>query len=125
MFQRTMFTLFVSMCILGGIMQAQPQRGERGARDEMQVQRMKEKIGLTDDQAAKVKAILKRSRDEAQAEFEKSDVDREARRGAMMKRAEKNDGEIMKLLTKEQKVKYEELKKERRKEMEERRRDRQ
>lgn len=124
MFQRLVFTLFTCMLVFSGIMQAQPQRGERGARDEMQVQRMKEKVGLTDDQAAKVTAILKKSREEAQAEFEKSDVDRETRRGAMMKRAEKNDGEIMKLLTKDQKVKYEELKKERRKEMEERRRDR-
>jgi Spy/CpxP family protein refolding chaperone len=117
--------VLISVLILSGSMPAQPQRGERGARDEMQVQRMKEKVGLTDDQALKIKAILKRSREEAQAEFGNSDGDRDARRAAMMKRGEKNDAEIMKLLTKEQQKKYEELKKERRKEMEERRRDRQ
>jgi Spy/CpxP family protein refolding chaperone len=72
----------------------------------------------------KVKAIMKKMREEAQADFENGDGDRDARREAMMKRIEKSDAEIMKLLTKDQKPKYEELKTERKKEMEQRRRDR-
>lgn len=121
---RTMFIFLLLFAVSAVTAIAQPRQGERGNREDAQTQRMKERLGLTDDQAAKVKAILKKSREEMQAEFGNNDGDREARRDAMMKRAEKNDAEIVKLLTKEQKVKYEEMKKERKKQMEERRRDR-
>ncbi|MBP9212041.1 MAG: hypothetical protein KBF97_04520 [Bacteroidetes bacterium] len=122
--QRTTFIFLLLFAVSAVTAIAQPRQGERGNREDTQTERMKEQLGLTDDQAAKVKAILKKSREEMQAEFGKNDGDREARRDAMMKRTEKNDAEIAKLLTKEQKVKYEEMKKERKKQMEERRRDR-
>ncbi|NUN68667.1 MAG: hypothetical protein HUU02_03045 [Bacteroidetes bacterium] len=122
--QRTTFMIMVLFLFSAVTAVAQPRQGERGNREDVQTERMKEELGLTADQAAKVKAILKRSREETQAEFGNSDGDREARREAMMKRQEKNDAEIMKLLTPEQKKKYEEMKKERRKQMEERRRAR-
>lgn len=122
--QRIVFMIFTLLAISAVSVLAQPRTGERGNREDMQTERMKERLGLSDDQAAKVKAILKKSREEMQAEFGSNDGDREARRDAMMKRGEKNDAEIAKLLTKEQKVKYEEMKKERKKQMEERRRER-
>ena len=105
---------------------AQPRSGDRGeSRAEAQLKRIKEKVQLTDSQAVKVKAIIQKAREEARAEFENSDGDRDAMQERMAKRMEKTDAEISKLLTKEQKPKYEEYKKERQKEMEERMRERQ
>lgn len=122
---RTMLLIFVGSILFTMLGAAQPRMGDRGGREEAQMKRLKEKVGLTDDQMVKVKEILKKVREETRADFEKSDGDREARRIAMMKRTEKSDAEIMKLLSKEQKIKYEEFKKERQREMEERRRERQ
>lgn len=120
-----MLLIFVGSILFTSLVAAQPRMGDRGGREEEQVKRLKEKVGLTDDQTMKVKEILKKVREETRADIEQSDGDREARRNAMMKRTEKSDAEIMKLLSKNQKIKYEEFKKERRKEMEERRRERQ
>lgn len=103
---------------------AQPRMGG-GDRAEAQLKRIKEKVGLTDEQTAKIKVIIQKAREEARAEFENSDGDRDTMREKMMKRTEKTDAEISKLLTKEQKPKYEEYKKEREKERQERMRERQ
>jgi Spy/CpxP family protein refolding chaperone len=117
--------LFIVFTI-SAVVIAQPRSGDRGeSRAEAQLKRIKEKVQLTDSQAVKVKAIMQKAREEARAEFENSDGDRDAMRENMMKRMEKTDAEILKLLTKEQKPKYEEYKKERQKEMEERMRERQ
>lgn len=121
---RTTFVLLIGFILVTALAPAQQRMGDRGGRDEEQVKRMKEKIGLTDDQAAKVKEILKKAREEARAAFEQNNSDRDTRRNAMLKRVEKSDAEIMTLLTKEQKIKFEDFKKERQKEMQERRRDR-
>jgi Spy/CpxP family protein refolding chaperone len=121
---RTMLCTLIISILFSSAVLAQPRSGERGNREEMQIKRLKEKVGITDDQAAKIKEIMKKAREDARAGMENGDGDREARREAMKKQMEKSDAEIMKLLTKEQKVKYEELKKERQKEMEQRRRDR-
>jgi len=96
---------------------SQPRSGEREEREEIQVKRLQEKIGLTDDQIVKIKAIMKKAREE----FKQKDGNRETRREVMMKRLEHMDTEITQLLSKEQKKKYEAWKKERRKEMDERR----
>ena len=117
--------MLVGILLFTSFVAAQPRMGDRGGREEAQMKRLKEKVGLTDDQIVKVKEILKKVREETRADFEHGDGDREARRSAMMKRTEKSDAEIMKLLSKDQKIKYEEFKKERQKEMEERRRERQ
>ncbi|MFA5834482.1 MAG: hypothetical protein WDA22_13475 [Bacteroidota bacterium] len=103
---------------------AQPRMG-RGDRTEAQLKRIIEKVGLSTEQSIKVKEVILKAREEARAEFDKNDGDRESMREIMKKRTEKTDAEILKLLTKEQKPKYEEYKKERQKEMEERMRERQ
>lgn len=97
----------------------------RGNRVEIQLKKIQEKVTLTKEQTEKVKELLQKSQDEIRAQFENSDGDRQARREAMMKQMGKTDSAIVKLLTKEQKPKYEEYKTERRKEMEERMRERQ
>lgn len=123
---RKLFAIIVLAAIFTFAAVAQPRMGERGEnRGEAQVKRIKEKVGLTDEQAAKIKEILQKSREEARAEFENSDGDRESMRESMKKRTEKTDAEIVKILTKVQKPKYEEYKKERQKEMQERMRERQ
>ena len=121
-FRDMAFALVISLFLASGVV-AQD-RGPRGEREEQQMKQLKEKVGISDEQAAKIKEIMKKARDDARAEFEKGDGDREARREIMKKHVEKSDAEIMTLLTKEQKAKYETLKKERQKEMKERRRDR-
>lgn len=116
------FAVIISIFLSSGV--AAQERGPRGDREEQQMKQLKEKVGISDEQAAKIKEIMKKARDDARAEFEKGDGDREARREIMMKHNQKSDAEIMKVLTKDQQVKYEELKKQRQKEMKERRRDR-
>ena len=116
----TLFVLLAVTCVAVSAF-AQP----RGNRVEMQLKRIQEKVILTKEQTEKVKDMLQKSQDEIRAQFENSDGDRDARRAAMMKQMEKTDSSIVKLLTKEQKPKYEEYKKERQKEMQERMRGRQ
>lgn len=120
--RRLFFVLIISAILSLGV-SAQPRGGE--GRGDAQVKKMQEKVGLTDEQAAKVKAILQKAREEARNAFENGDVDREAMREMMMKSREKTDAEIMKLLTKEQKPKFEQYRKEQQKEMQERMRERQ
>ena len=115
-----LLAMFVVFCISVTTI-SQP----RGNRVEMQLKRINEKVELTKEQTVKVKDLLQKAQDEIRAQFENGDGDREARREAMVKQMEKTDVEIIKLLTKEQKPKYEEYKKERRKEMQERMRERQ
>lgn len=124
---RSLFSLFLLMVVATVLSIAQPQPGMRGNREEMMLKRMKEQLNITDDQAVKIKAILTKVREEMQKQMENGSMqdDREAWREAMMKRTEKSDAEIMKVLTKEQQKKYQEMQKARQKEMEERRRERQ
>jgi len=123
---RNLFFLLIIALIFSIGATAQPRMGERGEnRSEAQLKRIKEKVGLTDEQTAKVKEIMQKAREEARAEFENNDGDRESMREIMKKRMEKTDAEILKLLTKTQKPKYEEYKKERQQEMQERMRERQ
>ncbi|MFA6469040.1 MAG: hypothetical protein WCW35_09085 [Bacteroidota bacterium] len=123
--RRNLYFAFILALIISTFAVAQPRSGERGMRGEAQLKQLQEKIGLTEEQMVKVKAIMQKAREEARAEFENSDGDREAMREKMMKRSEQTDEEIMKLLTKEQKKKYMEYRKERQKEMQERMRERQ
>lgn len=119
---RMFFVIVLTIMITAGVL-AQPRNGE--GRAEAQIKRLQEKVGLTDEQTVKVKAILQKAREEARKAFENGDGDREAMREMMMKSREKTDAEIMKLLTKEQKPKFEALRKEQQKEMQERMRERQ
>jgi Spy/CpxP family protein refolding chaperone len=117
----SMIATLAIILVLGSF--AQPRNGE--GRMEAQLKRLQEKVGLTDEQTVKVKEILQKSREEARKAFENGDGDRESMREMMMKSRERTDAEIMKLLTKEQKPKFEALRKEQQKEMQERMRERQ
>jgi hypothetical protein len=97
----------------------------RGNRVEMQLKRIQEKVGIDSVQTVKVKELLQKAQEEIRKQFENGDTDRQTRREAMMKQMEKTDSEIIKLLTKVQKPKYDEYKKERQKEMQDRMRERQ
>jgi len=123
--RRILFIVLILSLILSSAVLAQPRSGERGGRGEAQLKQLQEKVGLSDEQMVKVKEIMQNAREEARAEFENSDGDREMMREKMMKRSEKTDEEIAKLLTKEQKKKFEEYRKERQKERQERMRERQ
>lgn len=122
--RRLFFVLIVSAILSIGVY-AQPPGGGREGRGEGQIKKLQEKVGLTDEQTAKVKEIMQKAREEGRKAFENSDGDRDAMREMMMKSREKTDAEIMKLLTKEQKPKFEALRKEQKKETEERMRERQ
>jgi len=115
-------TLMMMLFVSSGF--AQP--GDRGEnRLEQTMTRIKEKVGLTDEQAVKVREIMKKAQEAMRAEFENSDGDREAMRAAMTKHMSKADSDIEKILTKAQKPKFEEYKKERQKEREQRMKERQ
>lgn len=118
-----MIILLAISAILSVVTVAQPRNGE--GRAEAQLKRLQEKVGLTEEQAVKVKEILQKGREEARKAFENGDGDRESMREMMMKSRERSDAEIMKLLTKEQKPKFEAFRKEQQKEMQERMRERQ
>jgi periplasmic protein CpxP/Spy len=94
---------------------AQPQqRGER------MIQRLKDSLSLSQEQVTKIKAILDKQQEEGKKDWDANQGDRDAMRTLMMKRMEKSDVEIEKILTKEQKKKYQEIKKQRQDRMRER-----
>ena len=110
------------MLLVSSITVAQPGRGNRA---EMTLKKIKEKVGLTDQQTAKVKEILEKSQEKMRKEFETNDGDRSAMREAMQKLMKESDAEIEKLLTKEQGKKFDEYKKERNEEIRNRMKERQ
>jgi hypothetical protein len=73
---------------------------------------LKEKLGLSEDQASQIKQILEEARDEFQTMREKELNSRE-RWQFIREIEEKKDGAIEKILTKDQKKLYEQIKKER------------
>ena len=101
---------------------AQPQ--QRGPRLEQRLQMMKDSLKITDKQAVQIKAILEKAQEQMQKDRDANQDDRDAMRAAMTKTNEKTDAEIGKLLTLEQKKKYEEMQAQRRKQMQERMRNR-
>jgi len=125
MSSRRLFLVLILSAILSIGLFAQPPGGGREGRGEAQLKTLQETVGLTAEQTAKVKEIMQKAREEGRKAFENSDGDRDAMREMMTKSREKTDAEIMKLLTKEQKPKFEALRKEQKKEMEDRMRERQ
>ncbi|MBI2428025.1 MAG: hypothetical protein HYV29_04395 [Ignavibacteriales bacterium] len=115
--KRRMSLVLVLVLCGAAVLFAQPMR----MTTEERVANLKKELTLTDEQAAKVTAILKESEKKREAAFDKSGDDREARRAQMTALMEETDTKIAALLTKEQKKKYEELKKERRQRIEGRR----
>lgn len=96
-------------------------RGERMSpeeRLERQVNNMKEKLGLSEEQTTKVTALLKANQEKQRAAFEKAresgeQPDREKMRAQMQENMKKQDADIKALLTDEQKTKYDAMIKER------------
>jgi Spy/CpxP family protein refolding chaperone len=142
--------LVIAVLFLGLISVAEAQRGsgERPSKTEngqrpgrmnpeerinKQTAELKEKLALSEEQTAKVKAVLTKSMEEQRAEFEKrreemekareegQQMDREKMHAEMLARMEKQDKQIEALLTPEQKTKYQEMVKERKERMKERR----
>lgn len=95
---------------LSAFAQAQPMMPTPAERAE----RLKERLDLSDEQTKKVEAIFQKSQETTQKGMMEHMGDREAMREFMQKQMEATDKEIEKILTAEQKQKYEELKKERR-----------
>ncbi len=105
-----------------------PARLSPEERVERQTKRLTEELGLSVEQTTKIKTILQKESEDQQAQFEKmkskSQEEKEAMREKMManreamrkqmdlKRAEQ-DTKIKKVLTSEQKVKYEKMQAER------------
>lgn len=114
--------MLMLMLLVASITVAQPGRGNRA---EMTSKKIKEKVGLTDQQSAKVKEILEKNQEKMRKEFETNDGDRSAMREAMQKLMKESDAEIEKLLTKEQIKKFDEYKKERNEEIRHRMKERQ
>ncbi|MCX6137606.1 MAG: periplasmic heavy metal sensor [Ignavibacteriales bacterium] len=104
---------------------AQPQdRGTRGPRMEQRLKMLTDSLKLSDKQAEQIKIILQKSQEQMQKDREANQDDRDAMRAAMTKNTEHADKEIAKILTPDQKKKYEELQEQRRKQMQERMRNR-
>lgn len=76
---------------------------------EHRVMMLKDRLKLTDDQTAKVRAILTDSEKQAQVDREKSKGNPEESRKAAMARHKANDEKIMVLLNAEQKKEYQKM----------------
>ncbi|MBW7887124.1 MAG: hypothetical protein H3C35_02050 [Bacteroidetes bacterium] len=105
--------------LIVGIILAQPPQN----RTERAVERLKEKLTLTKEQEKNIKVILDDQQEAMTKEREQHQGDRDAMRAAMIKHRDEADKKIEKLLTKEQKKKYEEYKKERQEMMKNRMRE--
>jgi len=81
----------------------------RGVNQELSI--LKERLGLSEDQASKIKLILEELRD--QAEKIREERERPGKFQIMRELEEKKDQSIEKMLTNDQKKIYEEMKKER------------
>jgi len=79
---------------------------------EDRTKQLKEQLNLTDTQADSVLAIVKAAQDDMRAAFQSSNGgDRSAMRESMQQRRQKADDAISKLLTGDQRKKFEELRK--------------
>ncbi len=76
---------------------------------EERADRLKDSLKLSAAQTEKVKAIYEDSQNAMQDIFQSNSGDREAMRTAMQEQMKKTDARIDSLLTKDQKVKYEEM----------------
>jgi Spy/CpxP family protein refolding chaperone len=85
--------------------------GPRGGGDRMQarLQKMKEALSLTDDQASQVEAILREAASQAEADRAKAGGDRDALRSIARDRHRQVHEKIQALLTEEQRAKSAQL----------------
>ena len=80
----------------------------KGDRSQQRVERMKERLNLTDDQARQITQIFQEAHQQWQADQGKADKE------TMRARHEKMNEQIKSILTPEQQQKYEQMKKEHR-----------
>jgi arylamine N-acetyltransferase len=99
--------VFLSVCGLNQLL-AQPRR----LSPEDRTEQMKERLKLTDDQAASILAILKKTEEEMRKEFESHHGDREAMRNAMMTHRKETNDKIREILTEGQQKVFDEMLKE-------------
>jgi len=81
---------------------------------EDQLKNLTEKLELTEEQADSIKSILKIQREEMQEMRDSFEGERYEMRDAMMEFREETDKKINKILSNEQKGKYQEMQEERR-----------
>jgi Spy/CpxP family protein refolding chaperone len=80
-----------------------------GERMQMRLQRMKEALSLTDDQATQIEAIFKQTAAQAEADRAKGGSDPEGLRSLARERHRKTAEKIDAVLTEEQKAKHAQL----------------
>jgi Spy/CpxP family protein refolding chaperone len=101
---------FVALIILGVSMQSQAYAQRQRMSPEDRTKQLKEQLNLTDAQADSVLDILTTARKEMRESFQSSNRrDRSAMREAMQKHRERTNDAIARLLTDEQKKKFDEL----------------
>jgi F0F1-type ATP synthase membrane subunit b/b' len=116
MFRNTAWLLHLLVAVfVFSTLTAQPMRRT----PEERVKQLKEQLSLDAKQEKKALEIFKESDTKREAMFNEMNAndDREAGREKMMKLFEETDKKIEKILTKDQKKKYEEIKKERQQRM--------
>jgi hypothetical protein len=109
----TRFAFLVILWLLLGLsgmnqLIAQPRR----ISPEERTEQMKERLKLTDDQAARVLTLLRNADEEMRKEFESHRGDREAMRNAMMTHRKETNNKIREILTEDQQKLFEEMLKE-------------
>jgi len=84
--------------------------GRKGPSVEQRMERMTEKLKLTDEQKPKVKAVLEESQKKRQELFSDSSVPREDRREKMKGIMDNEDKKLKGILTPDQYTEYEKMK---------------
>lgn len=105
----TIVPILVGMLVLAQAVSAQGMRRSPEERAKL----LKEQLSLNDDQTKKVTEIYTESQKSVMEKMSEGMGDREAMRDFMTKQTARVDSQIVKLLTKEQAAKYEEVKKQR------------
>ncbi|MDG4945574.1 Spy/CpxP family protein refolding chaperone [Weeksellaceae bacterium KMM 9713] len=109
--KKSLILLLLVFFTLGGIMNAQHRDGEHKKDKGEMLERMKEKLGLTDQQVSKIKAIDAKYQSQEDALKAKAKTLREEHKALRSKKRE----EIDQILTAEQKEKVKSMKKNRKK----------
>lgn len=118
---------FFSMLIIGLVFLSTPvfsQIMRDSSRNFMNIDHLRTRLSLSDEQTAKLQGILDSFRKQTQTDREKYQSDRPVMMKAAQERILKLDKEMEALLTPEQLKKYEQMKQEQRERMRERFRDR-
>lgn len=95
----------------GGLSQQQqrPGGGNPGERARQRLEQMQASLGLSEEQAGKIKAVFESQRPAMQALRDDQSLSRDQRREKMMELRKTADAEISAILTPEQKTKWEEM----------------